>query len=314
MGKLDDLRRLAGGNVDESMGVGRPARERTGAAPGASAPARWQGVSKSRNAAEIPIARIERDPAQPREEFDEESLARLAESLRTRGQLQPIRVRWDEGRGVYVILCGERRWRAAQQAGLATLSCIVVDGDLDEGELLSIQLVENCLREDLRPIEQARAFRTLMERNGWSISQVARELAIDHSSISRALALLDLPGPVQDLVEQGRLAPATGYEVSKLPDSTEQQALAERVVSENLSRSETIEAVRQSSARSPRPGAKGRGGSRSRKPSTRLFRFPNGRVTVELKRESGDEAIRALLVEALAQLDAALEPRESSAA
>jgi ParB family chromosome partitioning protein len=113
MGKLEELSRLTAGNVQDSLGIGRPARPAEAPAPATapSAPARWQGVTKSKNAVEIPVERIVADPGQPREEFDEEALGRLAESLRTRGQLQPIRVRWDEGSERYMILVGERRWR-----------------------------------------------------------------------------------------------------------------------------------------------------------------------------------------------------------
>ena len=117
--KLDQLRHLGGRNVAESTGASRA----DGLPPGldltqsAGMPARLVGLAKEKGAARIPLERIERDPEQPRSEFDEESLARLAESLQARGQLQPIRVRWDEGRGVYVILLGERRWRAARMAG-----------------------------------------------------------------------------------------------------------------------------------------------------------------------------------------------------
>ena len=121
MGKLEELSRLTAGNVQDSIGVGRPARPADAPASAPSAPARWQGVTKMRNAVEIPVDKIAPDPDQPRDEFDEDSLGRLAESLRTRGQLQPVRVRWDEGRERYMILVGERRWRAARMAGFPVL-------------------------------------------------------------------------------------------------------------------------------------------------------------------------------------------------
>jgi ParB family chromosome partitioning protein len=253
MGKLEELSRQMAGNVNDSLGVGRPARPAVSPAQAPSAPARWQGVIKSKDALEIPVEKIDRDLDQPRDEFGEEALARLAESLKARGQLQPIRVRWDEGRGVYVILCGERRWRAARMAGLATLSCVVVEEPLSPSELLAIQLIENCLREDLRPIEQARAFQTLMERNGWSARQVARELAIDHSGVARALALLTLPEDVQGDVEAGRIAPRTAYELSKVEDPAEQAALAQEAAAGRLKRDELAERTRR-----PRGGRGGR--------------------------------------------------------
>jgi ParB family chromosome partitioning protein len=272
-------------------------------------PDRLQGIARSKNAAEIPLDKIDRDPDQPREEFEPESLARLTESIRVRGQLQPIRVRWDEEQSLYIIVCGERRWRAARMAGATTLSCVIMDGPISPAELLSLQLVENLVREDLKPIEQARAFRAAMDLNGWSTHDVARELAVDQSSVVRALKLLDLPAPVQDQVEQGTLSPATAYEVSKLEDPEEQAALAARVVNEGLSRAETVEAVRRASAR-PAKG-KGRG---ARKPTTRLFRRVAGcTVTVENGRGLDPAITRAALAEAIARLDAEAQPDDQAA-
>jgi ParB family transcriptional regulator, chromosome partitioning protein len=244
MGKLDELLQTTGANIDESMGAGR---RRPGVMHSAtpSVPDRLAGISRSKDAAEIPTAKIDRDPDQPREEFDEESLARLAESLKARGQLQPIRVRWDEGRGVYVIVCGERRWRAARMAELSTMSCVIVDRPIEAGELLAIQLIENCLREDLRPIEQAKAYRSLMQANGWSGNQLARELSINQSNVARALALLDLPELVQAKVEQGALTPSVAYEVSKLDDPEQQREVAEKAVAEKLTRAEVVAEIRQ---------------------------------------------------------------------
>jgi ParB family chromosome partitioning protein len=216
-------------------------------------PARLEGVIRDKDAARIGIDRIAPDPRQPREEFDEESLRRLADSLQQRGQLQSIRVRWDEGQGKYVILIGERRWRAARMAGITSLSCIVVDGELSDAERLSIQLVENALREDLRPIEQARAYQSLMESHGWSGNQLAKELHVAQASVAKALALLDLPEPVQNQVDRGELAPSVAYEVSKLTDNEQRLELAKVAVAEKLTRSEVAEAVKAVRARRPVP-------------------------------------------------------------
>lgn len=311
MGKLDELRRAAGSNVDDSMGIGRaPGTTPPSEAP--AAPAKWQGVTRSKDTALIPIDRIERDPNQPREEFDEEALRRLADSMRTRGQLQPIRVRWDEGRGVYVVVVGERRWRAARLAGMPTLSCTVHDQAMEQGELLALQLVENLVREDLRPVEEARAYRTLMERNGWSVSQLARELAIDHSGVSRALALLELPASVQDQVEQGALPPATAYEVSKLHDAAEQEALAAQVIAGKLSRAETVEAVRQ---RKPAGGGGKARKTKGRKVTSRTFRGDAGyKITIECRRGVEPGPMVDALREALRQAQMLLEPPTDVAA
>lgn len=252
MSKLEKLRQTGLGNAAESMGANVPGRAAPGSAlHGATAlgpatlPLHLQGVSRNKDAALIPIEKIGPDPDQPREEFDPDELSKLAESLRTRGQLQPITVYWQEARGQYVIVCGERRWRAAKLAGLTTLSATVLPRQPESGERLALQLVENLLRSDLRPVEEAKAYRQLMSLNQWSAAQLARELAISESKLTRALALLALPEPVQERVEQGILPPATAYEISKVGDREAQAALADRVVREKLTREDAAKAVRE---------------------------------------------------------------------
>src|SRR4051812_24533269 len=114
MSKVEELLRTSRGIASESMGRPKPATwmNRASVPPISPVPDRLQGVARTKNAAEIPLEKIDRDPQQPREDFEPGALARLAESIRARGQLQPIRVRWDEQRSLYVIVCGERRWRA----------------------------------------------------------------------------------------------------------------------------------------------------------------------------------------------------------
>ena len=305
MNKMDQLRKRSAGNVAESMGAGLDVPA-AATAPGFGPrpiPAHLQGVVRSKDVAQIQLDRIMADPDQPREEFDEESLGRLADSLKSRGQLQPIRVRWDEGRGLYVIVCGERRWRAARIAGMSSVAGVIVEGPITAADLLAIQLVENALREDLKPVEQAKAFRLLMDQNGWSTRQIARELSIAQPQVVRTLALLNLPEIVQDQVEQGALAPATAYEIGKLEGEAEQKAMAERVVSEKLTRSEAVEAVRSRKA-----GAKD-------KPAAAEFRVSDS-VTVSVKYRKADrmsvvQALRMALK--LAQQEEKGQGREQAA-
>lgn len=253
MSKREELLRSGGDNILSSMGTGQSQELPAGLDPATALrrPAHLEGLTREKAAARIAVDRIVRDPDQPREEFDEEALQRLADSLRTRGQLQPIRVRWDEGRGAYVILVGERRWRAAQQAGLTELSCIIVDGELPADERLMIQLIENALREDLRPVEQARAYKALMEAREWSGNQLAKELHIAQSSVVRALALLELPAPVQAQVEQGALAATVAAELTKLPEPAMRAEVAQAIVDQGLTRSEVAEVVKAVRARRP---------------------------------------------------------------
>jgi ParB family chromosome partitioning protein len=251
MSKSDDVKRAA------SLG-GRPGEFPPGMDPSQALgrPAHLEGVRGDRSAAWIAIDRIERDPDQPREEFDQEALARLAESLKTRGQLQPIRVRWDQSRGVYVILAGERRWRAAKMAGLLELQCVIHDAALNPDERLAMQLVENALRDDLKPVEQARAYKRLMSAKGWTMTDLATELGVHQTSVSRALALLELPCTVQDQVEQGALAPSTAAEIAKLADPEEQEVIAEEAIASGLKRAEVAAVVQAVRAKRPAPQAR----------------------------------------------------------
>jgi ParB family chromosome partitioning protein len=243
-----------GGNIMESMG-GTSAAGAGGPLPGPAhgVPTRYDGVTRPRDVLTIPVAKLHPDPDQPRREFDEEDLRRLADSLRGRGQLQPIRVRWDAGQQSWVIVSGERRWRAAVMAGLESLACVEVKGEPSPDEILEDQLIENCLRADLKPIEQAHAYKTLMDRRGLSGRQLAESLHLSHMTVTRALALLELPEAVQAQVEQGTLAPSAAYEVGKLDDPTLQAEVAQAVVAEGLTRSEVTELVQAVRARRPAP-------------------------------------------------------------
>jgi ParB family chromosome partitioning protein len=315
MSKLDELMKASRGIATESMGRPQAPAMHRPSAPAAAVPDRLQGVSRTRNAAEIPVDRIAPDPDQPREEFDEEALRRLAESMRARGQLQPIRVRWEEGQGVYLIVCGERRWRAARMAGVATMTAIVMEGPVTPAELLSLQLVENMLREDLRPVEQAKAFRSLMDCHGWSTHDLARELAVDQSSVVRALKLLDLPAAVQEQVEQGALPASTAYEVAKLGDLEAAAELAGRAVAEGLTRADVVAEVRKVTGRSAGGKNKSKGrAAKPRKVTSRVFRSPAGKVSAELRKGEGLAAIADLLSEALRQVREEMGTAEQAAA
>jgi ParB family chromosome partitioning protein len=133
-------------------------------------------------------------------------------------------------------------------AGLKAVPCIIHEGAMTQSTILQDQIVENMLRQDLRPIEQARAYRKLIELEGWSARQLARELHIPDANVARALALLDLPEDVQQRVEAGQIAPSVAYQVSQLDRPEDQAELAERVVTERLTRGEVAEAVKAKKA------------------------------------------------------------------
>jgi ParB family chromosome partitioning protein len=319
MGKLDELRRGAGANVAESMGKGVLLGDVThGAAVPRSAPAdRWAGVERLAGAQRIAIDRVERDPTQPREDFDGEeakaALAELAESIRARGILQPIRVRWSEERGMYVVIAGERRLRAAQAAGQVDVPCVIHDGTLSEADLLLDQLAENLIRLDLQPVEQARAFRRLMDANGWSARRLADELHIDHDKVNRAVRLLRLPEDLQAQVESGTVPVSAAAEVAKVGDEATQRAIIGKLAAGTMTRDEAVEEVRQVAPRVAGGKAKGKG--KGRKVTTRTIRTAIGvKVTLERAKGLDADAIRAALAEVLARLDAEGEGRGDQAA
>jgi len=246
-----------------------------------------EGRRRLEAASLIRVDRIIPDPDQPRTEFDPGALELLAASLKARGQLQPIRVRWNDEADRYVVIVGERRFRAAMMAGLETVACIVADGSASAEDILEDQLVENALRMDLKPVEQARAYKTLLAARGYSQRDLAERLNIGHSSIARALALLGLPDEVQAEVEAGAIAPNTAYELSKVTDPGEQAELAREAVGGRLRRDEI-----QSRTRTPRKVAA--------RPDSRSWPTADGlRVIVEGRGGLDGPAIAAALREVL---------------
>jgi ParB family chromosome partitioning protein len=304
--RSDKLKERLGSNMAESMGAGAANEP---ASPGSTPPAgaggvasKHDGVKPLREARTIRLENLARDPEQPRQIFDAESLDRLAKSLAARGQLQPIRVRWSQEQGKYLIVAGERRWRAAMLAGMESLQAVVVERELTPSELLQEQLVENCLREDLQPIEQAKAFRALMDGNGWSARRVGDELHMANSTVVKALALLDLDPAVQGKVDAGELSPAAAYEVSKLEKAEDQREVAGRIVSERLTRDEAAVAVREKSGRAPKERAASRGERAGARAGRAQYRLPDG-TTVAV----GGPAALAGPEAVVAALEAALE-------
>ncbi len=191
----------------------------------------------------------------PRNHSDE-SIHRLGEDIQTRGQLQPIRVYWSAGHKKWVIIAGERRWLAIQAVGLCKVAAMILDHEPTSAEILSERLADNMLREVPEPLEIARGFQALMDLKSWNASEVADHLHLHRGTVSRALALLRLPEDVQQRVESGELAPATAYELSKIGDQATQRQLAEKAVSETLTRSQTVSVAKASSKAVSKPSAK----------------------------------------------------------
>jgi ParB family chromosome partitioning protein len=195
----------------------------------------------------IAIASIEPHLGQPRRVFDEEALAELADSIRGRGVIQPIIVRPHDGH--YQIVAGERRWRAAQKARLHEIPAIV--RDFDDAETLEIALIENIQRRDLNAIEEALGYKRLLDEYGHTQEALARLVHKSRSHVANLLRLLDLPGPVRDLVGTGELSMGHARALIGAPDP---EALAAEVVKRGLSVRETEKLVRAGKPRQLRMG------------------------------------------------------------
>lgn len=215
MSSTRNLLEKANANLNESIGL-RSVDSRPQLSP--IAMAKDVGRRANRSFGRIEINRVQPDPDQPRVEFDAEALQQLADSIREKGQLAPIRVRWSEQLAVWLIISGERRWRACKQAELKTIDCNFQEQPLSPTQILEEQLIENLLRVDLKPSEEAESFQKLMTVNNWNGKQLAMALSISPTRVSRSLALLKLPHETRVRIDSGEISSRAGYELSKLPE------------------------------------------------------------------------------------------------
>jgi ParB family chromosome partitioning protein len=204
-------------------------------------PLRQGGVS------EVAVKDVAPNPLQPRRHFDPAGLAELAASLREHGLLQPVVVARGAGSGYYLI-AGERRWRAAHLAGLERIPAVVREVGSDD-ERLSLALIENVLREDLTPIEEARAYHHLRAESGLSQEEIAARIHKDRSTIANSLRLLQLPLSVQAMVDAGTLSGGHARALLSLGDAAQQEEMAHRCVAGGWSVRELERRLRPPAAR-----------------------------------------------------------------
>jgi len=279
-----------GGNLAESMGV-RDLDHRPKLSP---VPLdRDAGRRPLRNVGRVEIDKVIPDPDQPRAEFTEEALERLAQSIREKGQLSPIRVRWSDNSGKWVIISGERRWRATKRAGLPTIDCHFHEGELTRSEVLEQQLIENLLREDLQPVEEARAFSILMDINGWNGKQLAEALRIPASKVSRSLALLRLPEELQGRVARGEIPARSAYELSKVTDDHARTALADQAAAGSMTHDALARAARR---------RKGRPAPKPRNTRVALLAAGGWKVVVSAGRKGTYDEVELALLDALEEV------------
>jgi len=196
----------------------------------------------------IPIAQIRPNPLQPRSAFSERELDELTESIRAVGILQPLMVRRVESG--YELVAGERRLRAAKQAGLTEVP--VIERQVSDDDMLTLALVENLQREDLNPIEKAKGFKELIEKHSLTQELASKRLGKDRTTIANFIRLLDLPDGVQHVVSRGTISMGHARALLGLPTASAQQALALRIEEEGISVREVeriVAAVRTGAAK-----------------------------------------------------------------
>jgi len=249
----------------------------------------------------LPLDAIHPNPRQPRRRFEPEATAGLASSLRHQGVLQPVVVR-PRAAGGYELVAGERRWRAAREAGLATLPALV--RDTDDRETLLLSLVENVAREDLSPVEEARAYAALVDEFELSLGEVAEQVGRSKAGVSNRLRLLELPEEVLWMLARGELTEGHARAVLAVPDDGARVRLARRASREGLTVRATERAARESGARrrprsSPVDPALAQ---QARDAAERLTGLPARVSAGKLELLFGDETRLAELVETLEAL------------
>jgi ParB family transcriptional regulator, chromosome partitioning protein len=230
----------------------------------------------------VPTADLKRSPFNPRKDFRDEELAELADSIRTKGLVQPIIARPIAGGG-FEIVAGERRWRAAQKAGLHMVP--VIARELSDKEVLELAIIENVQRSDLNAIEEAGGYRELIDRFGYSQEQLSEIIGKSRSHVANTLRLLKLPESVQSMVQEGGL---TAGHARALINRDDAEAIAHRIVEEDLNVRE-VEALVQ--GESDAVGGSSPRRVRDKDADTRAFERELSAVLglkVEVKRGSGD--------------------------
>jgi ParB family chromosome partitioning protein len=244
------------------------------------------------NVFSCPLERIHPQRGQPRQHFATEKLDELAQSLKEHGLLEPLVVR-RHGEGQFELIAGERRWRAAQRAGLREV--LVVVRDVSARDAFELALIENVQREDLDPIEFAEALDRLLREHGYSQEKLAERVGKDRSTIANALRLLKLPKAVRERVVSGELSEGHGRALLGSPDDATLVELADKVVKGRLSVRQTeslVRAAKTSAKDGAAPGAAKGKSANVRDIETRLERRLGARVELRDRGEKGELAIR----------------------
>jgi len=237
---------------------------------------------------QLPVARIRPNARQPRQVFDASAIAALAESIRTDGLMQPIVVRPAREDGVHELVAGERRWRAVQHLGLETIPAII--RSVDDRQAAVLALVENLQREDLNPLERARAFQRLIDDFQWTHVQVAERVGLNRASVSNHLRLLELDPQTTEAIEQGMVSFGQARALAAIADVRARRKVMERAIRGEWSVRKLEQAIR--SLNEP-----ARDGGASSSPSTDTGPDPRQAHLEDLQRRLGDRLGTRVIVQ-----------------
>ena len=196
------------------------------------------------------VSEIEPRPGQPRKTFDQEALNQLADSISANGLIQPIVVRPTAG-GTYQIIAGERRWRAAKMAALTEVPVVIMD--VEDAQVAALALIENIQREDLNPVEEAGAFRSLIEEYGLTQEELARRVGRSRSAVANAMRLFDLPQQIQQMVIDGQLSAGHARTLLGLKREEDMFRLANQIIDRGMTVRAVEEAVKVLNHRADQP-------------------------------------------------------------
>ena len=291
-----------GRGLSSLLGARPPADKKT---KGGKKPASTPPPATADSPNEVPIGAILPGAMQPRNGFDDDSLNELAESIRENGIVQPLVVRPREGG--YELIAGERRWRAAQIAGLARVPIVI--RDVDDRTALELALVENLQRENLDPIEEAKGYAQLVDQFDLTQEEIAAKVGKNRATVANALRLIKLPAEVQTYVRDGLLSSGHAKVILGLKHAKDQIAAAKRVIKKELSVRQTEEqlgALGQATPGKTRRGAAGKGAAddahilnlegklRERLGTKVALRYRKGKGSVDIKFFNDEDLQRIL--------------------
>ena len=252
------------------------------------APAAPAGSASGPGLANVPLDQISPNPYQPRKTFNDASIEELSRSVKEHGIIQPLVVT-KTGDNKYRLIAGERRFRAAQKAGLSTVP-VVIKETMTDGDVLQVALIENIQREDLNPIEEAYAYHQLHEEFQLTQEEISKRVGKERSTVANFLRLLKLPDPVKKLLAAGQLSMGHARAILAVESAKKQEQLAERVVKRNLNVRQTEMLAAESSPKAEQPEKEK--DIFTRDAEEKLARSLRSKVEIDRKRRGGVIHIR----------------------